>query len=296
MSSLTHLRSVDISVADPAELLRFYEQIWGLRRVAGDDGHGIALRARGTEHHVLRLVGGKGYSLERIELGVVTDHDVDALAGRLAELGIQIVSGPARRAHCGGYYSVEFLDPEGRLIEVSAGLGEHDSPLAGSFGPDRLSHIVLNSVDLAASRAFYLDVLGFEISDRYENDLMVFLRCNNQHHCVVLAPGKWTSLNHVAFEVGSAEEVMRQLGRMRKAGYQTIWGPGRHGPGGNVFCYFQDPAGNVIEYTAELIEVDEDWIPRTWARTGENADVWGTSGGITPEVARAMSNPPVDAR
>ncbi len=154
---------------------------------------------------------------------------------------------------------------------------------------------MLNSVNVAASSSFYTEVLGFHVSDRYENDKMVFLRCNEKHHCIVLAQGEWTSLNHVAFEVKNADEVMKALGRMRKSGIDTIWGPGRHGPGGNVFCYFTDPVGTVIEYTAELLEVDDDWEPSVWSRTPENADVWGTSGGISPEVLEVMANPPIEA-
>ena len=155
---------------------------------------------------------------------------------------------------------------------------------------------MLNSVDMGASKSFYTDVLGFQVSDWYENDQMVFLRCNEMHHCIVLTPGRWTSLNHVAFEVASGDEVMRALGRMRRAGYDSMWGPGRHGPGGNVFCYFVDPAGNVIEYTAELLRLDDAWQAKSWVRNAENADVWGTSGGITPEVIAAMANPPASAR
>lgn len=293
MPRITHLRSIDISAADPVGLLHFYEDTWGLQRAAiGQDGS-VALRARGTEHHVLTLVPGAGRSLERISLGAASAADVDALGDRLLRHGVELVSGPGPREAPGEGRAVEFRDPEGRLIEVSSDLTRNTEPHERPFGPDRLSHIVLNSVDLQASKDFYTEVLGFRISDWYENDQMVFLRCNELHHCIVLTPGEWTSLNHVAFEVASADEVMKALGRMRQAGYDTIWGPGRHGPGGNVFCYFTDPVGNVIEYTAELIEVDDAWQPQSWARTQENADVWGTSGGITPEVIRAMANAPV---
>ena len=289
MGGITHLRSIDISAADPAALRGFYEDVWGLGRVSASPER-IELRARGSEHHVLGLVAGAGHSLERIELGMSSPADVDALAVRLREHGTAIESGPATGPNG---YSVVFSDPEGRRIEVGTGGPEHTKPPRQMTGPDRLSHIVLNSVDLPTSKAFYVDVLDFAVSDTYENDLMVFLRCNAQHHCIVLAPGEWTSLNHVAFEVQTTDDVMRALGRMRKAGFDTIWGPGRHGPGGNVFCYFLDPAGNVIEYTAELIEVDDHWVAQAWPRTQENADVWGTSGGLTPDVLRAMANPPV---
>ncbi|MER8100853.1 VOC family protein [Kitasatospora sp. NPDC094016] len=296
MTGITHLRSIDIAATDPAELLPFYERTWGLEQVpdpTAPDG-GIALRARGTEHHVLRLVPGAGRALGRIALGAATPADVDRVAAKAGAAGAAVLTEPGVRAD--GGYTVELSDPEGRVLEVGTGLPEHREPARRAFGPDRLSHVVLNSPDLDAARTFYTDVLGFTVSDTYENDLMVFLRCNSQHHCVVLAPGEWATLNHVAFEVRDTDEVMRSLGRMRKAGFDTIWGPGRHGPGGNVFCYFQDPVGNVIEYTSDLIEVGPDWQAHAWPRTQENADVWGTSGGITPTVARAMANPPTGAQ
>ncbi len=292
MTTVTHLRSISISAQDPSTLLPFYEQTWGLQQVGTAPDGTILLRASGAEHHVMALVPGGGHSLEKIGLGAPDPERVDALAERLRAGGSTILDGPGARSDAvGGGYGVTFLDPERRCVEVAADVARH-APTTRGWGPDRLSHIVLNSTDMATSQAFYTDVLGFEVSDWYENDQMIFLRCNEMHHCVVLAPGRWTSLNHVAFEVGSTDEVMRALGRMRKAGFDTIWGPGRHGPGGNVFCYFTDPVGNVIEYTAELFQVGDDWEAHGWARTPENADVWGTSGGITPDVIAAMANPP----
>jgi catechol 2,3-dioxygenase-like lactoylglutathione lyase family enzyme len=291
--SITHLRRIAISATDPETLLPFYEQTWGLQVVSRGEGGEIRLRAKGAEHHVLTLIPGAGHTLEGIGLGAGSAADVDELATRLLTRGVEIVHGPGLMPEDqGGGYGVVFLDPEGRRVDVSAEVAEW--PLLDvAAGPDRLSHIVLNSTAMAESVAFYTDMLGFQISDSYENDLMIFLRCNELHHCIVLAPGEWTSLNHVAFEVATSDEVMKSLGRMRKSGFDTIWGPGRHGPGGNVFAYFQDPVGNVIEYTAELLEVDDTWEPQVWARTPENADVWGTSGGITPDVISAMANPPV---
>ncbi len=292
MSGITHLRSIAISAEDPGDLLTFYRDTWGLRPAGTTPEGRVMLRANGSEHHVLTLVPGTGHSLELISLGASSNEDVDQLAERLRAANVTILEGPGPRRGPGGGYAVTFADPEGRRLEVSADI--EAAPVTGgpAAGPDRLSHIVLNSVSVTESAKFYTEVLGFEVSDWYENDLMIFLRCNSLHHCIVLAPGKWTSLNHVAFEVASADDVMKALGRMRKAGIDTIWGPGRHGPGGNVFCYFADPAGNVIEYTAELLVVGSDWEPHEWARSPQNADVWGTSGGITPDVIAAMANPP----
>ncbi|WP_375502494.1 VOC family protein [uncultured Jatrophihabitans sp.] len=296
MTLITRLRSIAISAQDPAVLLPFYEQTWGLERVAETTDGAIQLRARGPEHHVFTLAPGHGHSLELISLAASSPDAVDTIVQRARDAGAEVERRPAASTEPGGGYRAIIRDPEGRRLEVSADLAEHDGAPGRDFGPDRLSHIVLNCTDMTAAKDFYQQVLGFQISDWYENDQMVFLRCNELHHCIVLAPGRWTSLNHVAFEVESADEVMRALGRMRKAGFDTIWGPGRHGPGGNVFCYFVDPVGNVIEYTAELLVLADDWQPHSWVRNQENADVWGTSGGISPEVIAAMANPPAGER
>ena len=47
--------------------------------------------------------------------------------------------------------------------------------------------------------------------------------------------------------------------------YAIEWGPGRHGPGNNAFNYFIDPFGVVIEYTAEVEQIDDE-LPRRRAR------------------------------
>lgn len=296
MTLITHLRSIAITAQDPSALLPFYEQTWGLQRVADASDGAIELRARGAEHHVFTLAPGDGHSLDLISLGAQSPAAVDELVERVRAAGGAVEQPAAPSREPGGGYRAIVRDPEGRRLEISADVAEHGDAPAREYGPDRLSHIVLNSTDLEASKDFYQRVLGFRISDWYENDQMIFLSCNELHHCIVLAPGTWTSLNHVAFEVASADEVMRALGRMRKAGVDTIWGPGRHGPGGNVFCYFIDPVGNVIEYTAELLHLSEDWQAQSWERNQENADVWGTSGGIGPEIIAAMANPPAGAR
>jgi hypothetical protein len=80
---------------------------------------------------------------------------------------------------------------------------------------------------------------------------------------------------------------MRGFGRMRDAGFQSIWGPGRHGPGNNVFGYFIAPFGAVIEYTAEVSEVPEDYKvggPEDWKWPPGRIDHWGVS---MKDVAKA---------
>ena len=51
-------------------------------------------------------------------------------------------------------------------------------------------------------------------------------------------------------------------GRMKDNGYPVEWGPGRHGPGDNVFAYFCGPDEVPIEYTSEVLQIDDGYVPR----------------------------------
>jgi catechol 2,3-dioxygenase len=78
----------------------------------------------------------------------------------------------------------------------------------------------------------------------------------------------------------SIDAVMRGAGRMRDAGYPIEWGPGRHGPGNNVFAYFVGPDDFVIEYTAEVERVDERHRvrqPAEWVYAPGHSDLWGAT-------------------
>lgn len=73
---------------------------------------------------------------------------------------------------------------------------------------------------------------------------------------------------------------MRGGGRMKDAGYGIEWGPGRHGPGDNAFNYFVGPAGFVIEYTADVEQVDDSYQargPADWTWPAGRSDQWGIS-------------------
>ncbi len=74
--------------------------------------------------------------------------------------------------------------------------------------------------------------------------------------------------------------VMRGGVRMKDAGFPIQWGPGRHGPGNNLFNYFIDPFGVVIEYTAEVEQIDEHYVshgPEHWKWPAGRVDQWGIS-------------------
>jgi catechol 2,3-dioxygenase len=109
---------------------------------------------------------------------------------------------------------------------------------------------------------------------------MAFMNCNRDHHSVALADADNDALNHIAFLMPDVDSVMRGGGRMRDAGFAIEWGPGRHGPGNNAFNYFIGPDDVVIEYTADVQQIDASYpvgSPDDWKWPPGRVDQWGIS-------------------
>jgi Glyoxalase/Bleomycin resistance protein/Dioxygenase superfamily len=133
-------------------------------------------------------------------------------------------------------------------------------------------------------------VLDFKLSDRTR--IMDFIRCNRDHHNLSFAKGSAATLNHIAFHMPSLESVMKGAGRLRDAGYPIEWGVGRHGPGNNVFAYFVAPGDVVVEYTAEVEQVDDSYktgYPDDWTWPPGRIDHWGISPPPSPRLKEAQA-------
>ena len=55
---------------------------------------------------------------------------------------------------------------------------------------------------------------------------------------------------------------------------KIIWGPGRHGPGNNLFIFIEDLDKNWIEFSAEL-EIIHDRELRKWPKSDKTLNLWG---------------------
>ena len=119
---------------------------------------------------------------------------------------------------------------------------------------------------------------------------MAFMRCNTDHHNIALADADNNCLNHIAFVMPDLDSVMKGGGRLKDAGHSIHWGPGRHGPGNNLFNYFLGPFGFPIEYTAEVSQVDDSYRtggPADWKWPPGRIDHWGISVKDTAKIGAA---------
>lgn len=267
------LMAVEMSVPDLAVARAFYTDVWGLS-VAEDRDGALFLRAGGDAPYVLGLTEGPA-AARTVIWEAAPDTDLVDLHTRVAVAGAQDLSGIGRSSRPGGGQAFSFRDPAGRGLTIVQG-APRATPAPGPSLPARLAHVNINTADMERDVAFYVEGLGFERTDR--SKMMSFLRTNDDHHAIVWADAEVDTLNHIAFLHDGWEDVMTASGRMCDAGHAIGWGPGRHGPGDNVFVYFVDPFGIVIEHTAEVLEVDETYRiggPEDWVWPKGRTDQWG---------------------
>lgn len=289
--SIAALRSVALDVADLAKAEAFYRDTWHLD-VAARGADALYLRGTGADHHLLALHGGAAATAIRH----VTLRARDAAA--LARIALQVVAAGGAVLHGAklldepaGGTGILVRDGDGRRIQVVHGDTLHGGAHESRDRPIRLAHVVLNSHAVGATQRFFEQALGFTLADRTR--IMAFLNCNRDHHSIALGDADNDALNHIAFLMPDVESVMRGGGRMRDAGYAIEWGPGRHGPGNNAFNYFVGPFGEVIEYTADVQQIDDSYrvgAPSDWTWPPGRVDQWGISAAPSTRLRQAQRN------
>lgn len=128
-------------------------------------------------------------------------------------------------------------------------------PLGLGFKVQKIGHVVLNVRDVVLSAKFYVEVLGFQISDVYPDTMvpggMVFMRFSPDHHGVALVgtatkASSRTEMHHMAFEVATLDEVFHARECLRKHGAEIVY-EGRRRAGCQIAVEFLDPDGHHLE-------------------------------------------------
>ncbi len=122
----------------------------------------------------------------------------------------------------------------------------------------RLGHIALDVLDFKKSYKWYSEVFGMIATDLVyyghpSYPIAAFLRCDNgkefvDHHTIALSQGPKARVHHIGCEVQDFDSV--QIGNewLQNCDYNHVWGVGRHLLGSQVFDYWQDPFGSLIEH------------------------------------------------
>lgn len=286
------LRGIVMRAPQILETRDFYVENWGLSPAAESDGT-VYFRGSGPEPFIYGLREDSVYGIDYINFGMTSRERIDQLHAQLRRGGAVVLGEPDEVNSPGGGYGFMVLDPDGRRLRFVADVKSRNDVEDEIARPRKVSHVVLNTPQIETVQAFFEQQLGFRVSD-YSANQMVFMRCNSDHHSIAFNRNAYASVNHVAFEMPSIDGFMRGIGRMKVRGQAPAWGPGRHGPGNNPFAYFVSPSGFVIEFTAELQQIDEaSHQPQVWPRNvPEKMDVWMTAGPPTPAMRAVMQGRP----
>ena len=260
---VSKLGYVGFETPDVERLVEYYTKVLDFALVDGaPEG---AFLTTGTDHHCVVVT--RGDTRARAVVGYEIWEDLDSAQQRLKEAGYAT----QRRSDIGpGTPDVLVLDEPGtgtplHLMTAQDPSGVGDYP---PLRPTKLGHVAAYTPALDPMQSFYQDLLGFKWSDTV-GDFFVFLRCNADHHAAnFMASTKFEGMHHIAYEMRDPNHLIAMLDHLAKNDYRLHWGPGRHGPGHNLFTYHRDPDGHVIELFTQIDVVHDEakgyWEPRPW--------------------------------
>ncbi len=144
-----------------------------------------------------------------------------------------------------------------------------------------LQHCAVATPRLPEMVDFYENVLGCRVSDKVHDDegelKAIFFRSDSLHHTVAIFGADYAELDHHSYEVESWNAIRDWADHMGDLRIPLWWGPGRHGPGDNLFFMIQDPDGNKLEFSAELEVFSYEQDCREWPHEEHTLNLWGAA-------------------
>jgi catechol 2,3-dioxygenase-like lactoylglutathione lyase family enzyme len=284
---------VTFETPDLDRQIGYFTEIAGL--VLAERENGRAYLATKLGDLVVQLQTGDTARCARLAFQVAPESDFKDIQSGLEAEGLR---GQSRNDPAPGISQMlAFEDPKGTVCEIFATQTKICRPQAVTgIGPIKLGHLAFVVPDPKPLAEFYGRVLGFRVSD-WIQDWFVFMRCGPDHHTINFVRGKRTQMHHVAFELKDWSQVQSACDLLGSKNIPIIWGPGRHGPGHNIYTYHRNPDDQIIEMFTELDKMLDEKLgyfePRPWHRDhpqvpkvwgGLPTDIWGPP--PTPEYLR----------
>ena len=271
---------------DVRRLTDYYVEVLGLA-VAAQDGNAAFLASPiGQPMVVLR----RGDAARCAQLTFQVDPQADP--GEVVRALARHDIATQRRTDPNPFAAESILlhDRDGLAVELVRELRfPGDAFASAGIGPLKLGHVAFNVPDAQRTVDFYVDVLGFRVSD-WMGDFFAFLRCGPDHHTVNFIRSARTKMHHIAFELRDWAHVHDACDHLAKHGRELIWGPGRHGIGHNIFIYHRNPDGQIVELFTELDLMKDEALgyfeprpwhqdrpqrPKVWQPDGDASSTWG---------------------
>ncbi|MBN3802335.1 glyoxalase [Paraburkholderia sp. Ac-20336] len=262
------LHHLHIVSAEPRQLADFYRKQLDLVDVPSPDGR-IVLTGPGRAVEISDSLSGR----QPCSCFVVdTEADLAALRQRLVARNVTCEPADSVLYRPGAFM---IRDPQGRCVSFGLTAG---SPSRDGL-PARLQHTVFQTTELERVVVFYTETVGYAISDEVVSDdgktMVVFLRSDDEHHSLAFFQGSQNVWDHHCYETNEWNDIRDWGDRFARAEVPIFFGPGRHGPGDNLFFMVTDPDGNRLEFSAELVRVGVGDTPGVWPHNERTLNSWG---------------------
>jgi 2,3-dihydroxybiphenyl 1,2-dioxygenase len=225
--------------------------------------------------------------------------DLDALAARLGRAGVGVTAEPQTLADARRVAGlISFHDPAGNRLEAFYGAEIAEQPFSPGrsisgfrTGPLGLGHAVLTVAKLDDVMPFYVDLLGFRLSDYIERPFRAyFFHINARHHSLALIETGRDGMHHLMVELFSLDDVGQAydvaLGQQERVSVTL----GRHTNDLMTSFYAKTPSSFMIECGWGGRDIDpSNWTP---FEMKAGPSLWGHERVWLPpadrEVAREM--------
>lgn len=273
----TRLGYLVFEVRKPLEWSRFLQATLGLpgpiRNEDGSDGY--RLDEAGQR---LIVVEGKADDLQALGLEFTDDATLDRALESIGRAGIRVEPADDALRACRRVGRLHVLhDLAGNRVELCVGLELSGLPFRSErfpsgfrVGDAGIGHAVLNSSQPEAMERFYVDVLGFAVTERLATRVGplavtgTFLHCNRRHHSIALFDlpiGK--RLHHFMLQANALRDVGACHEAAGRSGLPMSLGLGQHpDPDGTFSFYGVTPSGFDFEIGADSKEIEPlGWQP-----------------------------------
>ena len=224
---------------------------------------------------------------------------LDALAARLEQTETAVIAEPQTSADTRRVRAlISFRDPAGNRLEAFYGAEIDDTPFSPGrsisgfrTGPLGLGHAVLTVENIDAVMPFYVDVLGFGLSDYMQKPFRAyFFHINARHHSLALIETGRNGMHHLMVELFSLDDVGQSYDVALSEPERVSVTLGRHTNDLMTSFYAKTPSSFMIECGWGGREID----PKTWRpfELQDGPSLWGHERVWLPpadrEVARDM--------
>jgi len=284
---LHSLGHVALETPDLEESLYFFEGAVGLEEVERAGGT-VYMRAPDEfAHHSLSLAEADAAGVDHVGWQTADEASLEGFADHLEAEGIDVRWVEAGE-EAGQGEAIRFATPTGHRFELFYHVEKPDAPAekrsklknksyaackTNPVAPRRIDHVQIWDAEALELARWMCEHLDFRVQESWEDAdgsrWGTFVSANGvKIEAAVIQDDDATAppkLNHVAYKVGSNDDIFAAAGAMREMEI-PVDGFGQHAISRGSFCYARDPVSDhTIEFNgAGYLVFDPEWEPVRW--------------------------------